>query len=101
MLDPRVAPKLQTPERQPIHARILAAGLDDEATYVAELLLAMTDGDYTIRISNWVAVELFELAISEWRAAVAALAAANLITVAWDDTATRATVTFLQEDPNA
>ena len=101
MLDPRVAPKLQTPERQPIHARILAAGLDDEATYVAELLLAMTDSDYTMRISNWVAVELFECTIDEWRQALAALVTANLIAVAWDDTATRATITFVQEDPNA
>lgn len=93
----RLTQVLTTPEKKPIYDRILAADLDDDQTYVAELLLAMAGtADRLVRLSNWVAVEMFELAISEWRAVLDALVAKDLVTVDWDDTRTRSAITFTE-----
>lgn len=92
----RLTQVLTTPDKKPIYDLILAADLDDDQTYVAELLLAMAGADRLVRLSNWVAVEMFELAISEWRAVLDALVAKDLVTVDWDNTNTRAAITFTE-----
>ena len=99
MTDHRLILKLQTPERQAVHERILAAGLSDEQTYAAELLLAMASDGNRMRISTWVALELFELTMDEWFAAVRAITRAGLATAEWDNNhAHRVTITFIDPD---
>lgn len=93
----RLTQVLTTPEKKPVYDRILAADLDDDQTYVAELLLAMANRGRQVTLSNWVAVEMLELAISEWRAVLDALVAKDLVTVDWDDTNTRAAITFTED----
>jgi hypothetical protein len=71
--------------------------LSDEHAYVGAMLLTLAKGDpLSYTISVWVAVQMFELDELEWRAALAALAAANIITVTWDSPS-RATITFTEE----
>lgn len=72
--------------------------LSDNHAYIAAMLLRLAKGDplaYTV--STWVAVQMFELDELEWRAALAALAAANIITVTWDSPS-RATITFTEDN---
>lgn len=92
----RLTQVLTTPDKKPVYDRILAADLDDDQTYVAELLLAMANDKRQVSLSNWVAVEMFELAISEWRAVLDDLVAKTLVTVDWDNTNTRAVIIFTE-----
>lgn len=72
--------------------------LSDEHAYVGAMLLTLAKGDpLSYTISVWVAVQLFEVDELEWRAALAAIQQAGIITVTWDSPS-RATITFTEDN---
>lgn len=76
-------PGLRSGVKAALRLRILTVeGLTDEQALIAMSLLALSDGA-RVDVSAWVASQLFDCAEEEWRATVAALAEAGLVTATW------------------
>lgn len=76
-------PGLRTGNRQTLRGRILVAEeLTDEQALIATSLLALSTGE-SVNVSAWVAMQMFDCDEQEWRATVAALEQAGLVTAEW------------------